>query len=58
MRVGLGLPDIALLYRPCVGEMTGMVEREVLGRLVVIDIRGVLGLLQPGGHLVIHILWF
>ena len=66
----VGLPGIALLYRytlsrPQWGEMTRVIVGQVLGRLrrlvvlmmMMIGVRG-LGLLQPGGHLVIHILWF
>ena len=65
----VGLPRIALLYRytahcrPHRGEMTRVIVGQVLGRLrrlvmmMMIGVRG-LGLLQPGGHLVIHILGF
>ena len=62
----VGLPGIVLLYRyttsrPQRGEVTrvivGQVLLESLARLLMIGLRGV-GLLHPGGHLVIHIFWF
>ena len=57
MRVGLPLPHVAGLhrYRDWRPEVTRVVVGEVVG--VVVGGRG-RALLQPGGHLVIHVFRF